>query len=100
MAQSRACHESELHAVRDAAVVLAPRHFVGILIEILTADTVMDPIFGPPQAAKIALRLIDARSIVSHVFLTMIDSARVVGCVQPLPGVRFVGMNDRAGSDV
>ena len=30
----------------------------------------------------------------------MIDPARVIGRVQPLPGVRFVGVNDCAGGDV
>jgi len=100
MAKGGGCHEPELHAVRDAPVVLAPRHLVCVLVEVSAADPMMDAVLSTAKPAEIALRLIDADSIVSHVFLTMVDPARVIGRVQPLPGVRFVGMNDRARRDV
>ena len=62
--------------------------------QIRASNVVMNADFSAAQAAEIALRLIDARSVVSHVFLTMVDPAGIIGRVQPLPGVRFVGMDD------
>ena len=100
MAQRRARHEAVLHAVRNAPVILALRHLIRVLVEVLAADPMMDAVLSAAESAEIALCLIDVGSIVSHVFLTMVDPARVIGRVQPLPGVRFVGMNDRARRDV
>ncbi len=92
MAKGGGSHEFEVDPIRDTPVVFAPRHFVGILIEVFATDPMMDAVFSAAQAAEIALCLIDADSIVSHVFLTMVDPARVIGRVQALPGVRFVGV--------
>ena len=46
------------------------------------------------------LSLIDVRPVVSLVLDAVIDAAHVIGRVQALPGVRFVGMDDGAGGDV
>jgi hypothetical protein len=42
MAESRAGHTAEMQAVRLAPVILAPRHLVCVLIEILPADPMVD----------------------------------------------------------
>jgi hypothetical protein len=70
------------------------------LEKIFTADPMMLADLGAAQSAEIRLSLIDADSVVSRVFLAVINPASVVGRVLPLPGARLVGMNDRAGSDV
>src|SRR5260370_2740605 len=100
MAKSSGDHEFEVDAIRNATVVFPPRHLVRVLIEVFAADPMMDAILSAAQAAEIALRLIAADSIVSHVFLTMVDPPRVIGRVEPLPSARFVGLDDGAGLDV
>ena len=50
MAKRGGCHEPKLHAIRDAAVVLTPSHFVCVLVKVLAADPVMDAVFRPGAA--------------------------------------------------
>ena len=46
MAKGGSRHEFEVDPIRNAAIVFTPRHFVCVLIEILTADPVMDAVFS------------------------------------------------------
>jgi hypothetical protein len=55
---------------------------------------------GAAQPREVRFGLIDAGSVVSRVFLAVIDPARVIGRVQPFPRARLVGMNDCAAGDV
>jgi hypothetical protein len=52
------------------------------------------------MARGLALGLIHIGAVFRLVLLTVIDPAGVIGCVQPLPRIRLVGMNDCAAGDV
>jgi len=56
-----------VRAVRLAAVILAPRRFVCVLMEKVTANPVMLADFGAAQEAEIAFRLIDVRPVLGLV---------------------------------
>jgi hypothetical protein len=81
-----------LRAIWDAPVVLAPCHIISVLIEVLAANPVMDPIFGAAPPTEKALGLIYARAVLADVLSGVVAAARVIGRVQPLPGTRLVGM--------
>ena len=92
MAKRSGGYEFEVDPIRDTAVVFAPRHLVRVLVKVAPADPVMLADLRPAQPGEIRLGLIDARPIVSCVFLTVVDPPRVIGRVQPFPGVRLVGV--------
>src|SRR5438067_744182 len=69
-------------------------------MEQVAADPMVLADFGTTQPRKIRFGLVDVRAVLGLVFDTVIDAAHVVGRVQALPGVRFVGTYDRTGSDV
>lgn len=88
-----------LQAVRLAAMILAPSHFVRVLRQVATANAMVDTVLRPAQAAKEALGLIGVGAILGDIFDAMIDAAGFVGAVKRIPAARFVGANDRAGGD-
>src|ERR1700730_13342199 len=55
---------------------------------------------GAAQSREIRLGLIDADSVVSRVFLAVVEAQRVIGRMQKLTGTRLVGMNDCAGCNM
>jgi hypothetical protein len=50
--------EFEGDPIRDTAIVFAPRHLVGVLIEVFAADPMMDAVLSTAEPTEIALRLI------------------------------------------
>jgi len=50
--------------------------------------------FGAPEPREVPLGLVHVRAVFGLVLDTVIDTAHVVGRVQALPRVRFVGMDD------
>jgi hypothetical protein len=100
MPQGRSGDPSPLQAVRLAAGILAPRHFVGVLIEVLTADPMMDAKLGAPQPTKPALRFVGAGPVIGLELAGMIDPQHRIRGVQGIPRARLVGMNDRSAGDV
>ncbi|SRR6266446_2459014 len=62
MPQCGGGHEPKLHAVH-APVVLAPRHLVGVLVEVLAADSMWDAVFLSAEPTEPVLRLIDVGAV-------------------------------------
>lgn len=82
-----------LLAIRDAPVVLTPRHFGCVGIQVRTGDVVMRADFGAPQAREERLGLIGAGFAVA-VGLLVVDALGQIARVQRVPVSRFVGVND------
>jgi hypothetical protein len=74
-----------VQAVGLATVILAPRHFVRVLMEVLAADSMMDAVFGPAKPAEPTLGLVHACAIIADKFSRVIDAAHVVGRMQRIP---------------
>lgn len=91
---------AEVQPVRLAPAILAPCHFVCVLIEVLAADPMVDAVLGAPQPAEPAFGLIDARTFLAHVFVRMVDAAHVIGRVQRIPARALIGVNDRPRRDM
>jgi hypothetical protein len=49
MTQRGTCHPAEMQTVRLAATIFAPSHLVCVLVEVPTADPVMDAVFRAAQ---------------------------------------------------
>jgi len=79
----------ELIAVADAAMVLPPRHFVGVGAQVRPSDMVVDALFGAAQAGEIAFRHVGARAV-ERVRLLVIDAFGVVFDRQHVPVGRLV----------
>jgi hypothetical protein len=91
---------AEMQPVRLTPTILAPRHLVCVLIEILTADPVMDAVLGAPQPREERLGLIYVGAIGGDELDRMVDAASLVRGVQHIPAARFIGMYDGAGRNV
>src|SRR5438132_2585471 len=68
VAERRAGHAAEMQPVRLVAAILAPRHFVCVLVEVPPANPVMDAVFGAAKAAKPALRIVGASALIALEF--------------------------------
>src|SRR5438132_275218 len=73
VAERRAGHAAEMQPVRLVAAILAPRHFVCVLVEVPPANPVMDAVFGAAKAAKPALRIVGASALIALEFARVID---------------------------
>lgn len=73
---------------------------VGPNMASITASVVSISTSTQTQPTEKALSLVHACAVLADIFGGVIDPSHIVGRVQPLPGVRFVGMNDRARRDV
>ena len=67
MTKRRACHPAEMQPVWLATAIFAPGHLVRVLIEVATADPMMDAVFRPAKPAEKALGLVHARTVVGDV---------------------------------
>ena len=79
MPESGGGHEFEVDPVGDAPVILAPRHLVGVLVEVLAAQPMVLPNLRATEPAKKALGLVDAHAIVCRVFLVLGAGRRANG---------------------
>lgn len=89
-----------VRAIQLAAVILTPCRFVSVLMEQVAADPIILADFRAAEPREIRLGLVHVRAIFGFVLNTVIDTTHVVGCLQALPSVRFVRMNNCARSDV
>jgi len=89
-----------MRAVGLATVVLAPRHFIGIGLEAMAAESVMDAELGTAEPAEIRLGPIGRRAILALVFDAVIDPHHRVAGVEDIPPAGFVGMHRSPGGDV
>jgi len=99
MVKRRANDPAILQAVRLAAVIFAPRHFVRVLRQVATANAMMDAVLGAAEPAKEALGLVRVRAVFGHVLDAVIDATHVVGGMKRIPATRFVSADRSAGSD-
>ena len=81
MVERSADDTAVLSAVRLAPVILAPSHFVRVLVKVPTANPMMDTIFGSAEAAEPAFSLVHVRAILGDILDAVVDPARIVGGV-------------------
>jgi hypothetical protein len=81
-------------AIRAAAVVLPPRHFVAVGAEMPAADVMMNAHLGATQAGEIAFRLVRAGAVIGHVLDRVIDALHCEAGMQDVPCIRLVRMHD------
>ena len=81
-----------LRAIGGAAVILAPRRLVGVLVKVAMRDVVMLTINGAAQAREVAFSLIGAGAIPAK-RLRMVDPMRVVERLKVIPVRPLVGVN-------
>ena len=101
MTERRPGDASPLQPVRFAAVILAPRHLVGVLIEVSAADPMVDAHLGAAEPAKPAFGLVHACPVIGDELARVIDPQHRhrTRAAHPMPP-DFVGMNDRPAGDV
>jgi hypothetical protein len=89
--QGRAEDGDVLGLVVAPAVILAPRGFRGVLVQVLLADVVVLADDGAAQAGEVAFRLIGAGAV-EAVGEAVVDAERVVGGFHVIPMRAFVGV--------
>jgi hypothetical protein len=94
MVERRTCHAAEMQPVRRAAVILAPGHFVGVLVEVFAADPMMDAHLGAGQTAEPAFRRVRASPVIGLELTGVIDPQHRIGRMQRVPGARLVGIRE------
>ena len=92
MRQRRVDDDQILLAVGNAAVVLAPRHFCGVRVQVRAGDMMVNADLGATDAREKRLSVIRASAAVA-VRLLMIDPLRQIAGVQRVPMRRFVCVN-------
>jgi hypothetical protein len=74
--------------VGDAPVVFAPCHLVGVGLQQMPADPVVNTELGAAQPGKVALRLIGTATILAFELDRMIDPLHRIGRMQDVPSTR------------
>lgn len=84
MPQGRVRSHKVLLTIRHAAVVLAPRHFLAVGLEVRAGDMVVDADFSAADAGEEALGSVRA-SLFGRIALLVIDTLGQEPGVQPIP---------------
>src|SRR5947209_10054085 len=82
-----------LSAVRDAAVVLAPCHLVGVSLQQMTADPMMNSELGTPETGEIGLGLVGAAAFLALELDRVVNPLHRVRGIENVPPGSFVGVN-------
>jgi hypothetical protein len=81
-------------------MILAPRHFVSVLVQVLAADTMMDAVFRAAEPGEERLGLIDRRALLTDKFAAVVDPPHVVRRVQDVRARALVGVDNGSVGDV
>ena len=89
-----------MRTVGNAAVILAPRQFSSVCVEVTTRDIVVDTDFRTTDAAEERFGLVRASTVFSLVFNLVVHTLYREGRRQLIPVRRFICVHGRAFGDV